>query len=166
MPAREAIVERPGQCQRQRGQDSDVTEPLEVRLDGPAHAGDGRDHAQVQDRVQLDEDREPLLADERRQDSVLFGTDGAGLSPPLENPRARRLMIASAARDRKRVMSVGVISGACPVTRLSRAIRPISFIRCIIHPPTKARVWVSGDGATLTDSTGREYIDGLSGCGM
>jgi len=24
-------------------------------------------------------------------------------------------------------------------------------------------VWVSGDGATLTDSTGREYIDGLSG---
>ncbi|HXD23153.1 MAG TPA: aspartate aminotransferase family protein [Gemmatimonadaceae bacterium] len=35
-----------------------------------------------------------------------------------------------------------------------------------LHHPSayaKARVWVSGDGATLTDSTGREYIDGLSG---
>src|SRR5262245_37336544 len=33
------------------------------------------------------------------------------------------------------------------------------------HPSSfaKARVWVSGDGAMLTDSTGREYIDGLSG---
>jgi len=33
------------------------------------------------------------------------------------------------------------------------------------HPSayTNARVWVSGDGAMLTDSTGREYIDGLSG---
>ena len=35
-----------------------------------------------------------------------------------------------------------------------------------LHHPSayaKARVWVSGDGATLTDSTGRKYIDGLSG---
>jgi putrescine aminotransferase len=35
-----------------------------------------------------------------------------------------------------------------------------------LHHPSayeKARVWVSGDGATLTDSSGREYIDGLSG---
>jgi putrescine---pyruvate transaminase len=35
-----------------------------------------------------------------------------------------------------------------------------------LHHPSayaKARVWVSGDGAMLTDSTGREYIDGLSG---
>ena len=35
-----------------------------------------------------------------------------------------------------------------------------------LHHPTayaKARVWVSGQGALLTDSTGREYIDGLSG---
>jgi len=35
-----------------------------------------------------------------------------------------------------------------------------------LHHPSayaKARVWVSGDGAILTDSTGREYIDGLSG---
>jgi putrescine---pyruvate transaminase len=33
------------------------------------------------------------------------------------------------------------------------------------HPSAYARtlVWVSGDGATLRDSTGREYIDGLSG---
>ena len=102
-----------------------------------------------EDRVQLDEDREPLLADERRQDSVLFGTDGAGLPPPLEDPRARR---------------DSVTSSAWPATPLSTAIAPISSIRCTIHPPTqKARVWVSGDGAMLTDSTGREYIDGLSG---
>ena len=35
-----------------------------------------------------------------------------------------------------------------------------------LHHPSayaKARVWVSGKGAVLTDSTGREYIDGLSG---
>jgi len=35
-----------------------------------------------------------------------------------------------------------------------------------LHHPSayaNARVWVSGDGAMLTDSTGREYIDGLSG---
>src|SRR5687767_5862062 len=35
-----------------------------------------------------------------------------------------------------------------------------------LHHPSayaKARVWVSGEGAMLTDSTGREYIDGLSG---
>ncbi len=35
-----------------------------------------------------------------------------------------------------------------------------------LHHPSayaKTRVWVSVDGATLTDSTGREYIDGLSG---
>jgi adenosylmethionine-8-amino-7-oxononanoate aminotransferase len=35
-----------------------------------------------------------------------------------------------------------------------------------LHHPSahaRARVWVSGDGAMLTDSTGREYIDGLSG---
>jgi adenosylmethionine-8-amino-7-oxononanoate aminotransferase len=35
-----------------------------------------------------------------------------------------------------------------------------------LHHPSayaKARVWVSGDGAMLKDSTGREYIDGLSG---
>jgi adenosylmethionine-8-amino-7-oxononanoate aminotransferase len=35
-----------------------------------------------------------------------------------------------------------------------------------LHHPSayaKARVWVSGTGAVLTDSTGREYIDGLSG---
>src|SRR4030095_15177281 len=35
-----------------------------------------------------------------------------------------------------------------------------------LHHPSayaKARVWVSGDGAILRDSTGREYIDGLSG---
>ena len=35
-----------------------------------------------------------------------------------------------------------------------------------LHHPSayaNARVWVSGEGATLTDSTGREYIDGLSG---
>jgi adenosylmethionine-8-amino-7-oxononanoate aminotransferase len=33
------------------------------------------------------------------------------------------------------------------------------------HPSASAatRVWVSGDGAMLRDSTGREYIDGLSG---
>jgi putrescine---pyruvate transaminase len=34
-----------------------------------------------------------------------------------------------------------------------------------LHHPTayaKTRVWVSGHGAMLTDSTGREYIDGLS----
>jgi adenosylmethionine-8-amino-7-oxononanoate aminotransferase len=33
------------------------------------------------------------------------------------------------------------------------------------HPSAYAntRVWVSGHGSTLTDSTGREYIDGLSG---
>src|SRR5215510_4794379 len=33
------------------------------------------------------------------------------------------------------------------------------------HPSSyaRARVWVSGKGAMLTDSTGREYIDGLSG---
>ena len=35
-----------------------------------------------------------------------------------------------------------------------------------LHHPSayaNARVWVSGHGAMLTDSTGREYIDGLSG---
>src|SRR5262252_3767996 len=35
-----------------------------------------------------------------------------------------------------------------------------------LHHPSaypKTRVWVSGEGAMLTDSTGREYIDGLSG---
>src|SRR6187401_396253 len=35
-----------------------------------------------------------------------------------------------------------------------------------LHHPSayaKTRVWVSGDGAMLTDSTGRAYIDGLSG---
>ena len=35
-----------------------------------------------------------------------------------------------------------------------------------LHHPSayaNARVWVSGNGAMLTDSTGREYIDGLSG---
>jgi putrescine---pyruvate transaminase len=35
-----------------------------------------------------------------------------------------------------------------------------------LHHPSayaKARVWVSGAGAMLTDSSGREYIDGLSG---
>ena len=35
-----------------------------------------------------------------------------------------------------------------------------------LHHPSayaNARVWVSGQGAMLTDSTGREYIDGLSG---
>jgi len=35
-----------------------------------------------------------------------------------------------------------------------------------LHHPSayaKTRVWVSGDGAMLRDSTGREYIDGLSG---
>jgi putrescine aminotransferase len=35
-----------------------------------------------------------------------------------------------------------------------------------LHHPSahaKARVWVSGEGAILKDSTGREYIDGLSG---
>ena len=33
------------------------------------------------------------------------------------------------------------------------------------HPSAYAatRVWVSGKGAMITDSTGREYIDGLSG---
>lgn len=33
------------------------------------------------------------------------------------------------------------------------------------HPSAYAatRIWVSGRGATITDSTGREYIDGLSG---
>jgi len=33
------------------------------------------------------------------------------------------------------------------------------------HPSAYAatRIWVSGKGATITDSTGREYIDGLSG---
>ena len=33
------------------------------------------------------------------------------------------------------------------------------------HPSAHAatRVWVSGDGALIKDSTGREYIDGLSG---
>src|SRR5262245_43888491 len=35
-----------------------------------------------------------------------------------------------------------------------------------LHHPSAygaARVWVSGEGAIITDSTGREYIDGLSG---
>lgn len=35
-----------------------------------------------------------------------------------------------------------------------------------LHHPSayaSARVWVSGDGALIKDSTGREYIDGLSG---
>ena len=35
-----------------------------------------------------------------------------------------------------------------------------------LHHPSayaKARVWVSGEGAMIKDSTGREYIDGLSG---
>ena len=35
-----------------------------------------------------------------------------------------------------------------------------------LHHPSayaKARVWVSGEGAMLTDSNGRQYIDGLSG---
>jgi adenosylmethionine-8-amino-7-oxononanoate aminotransferase len=33
------------------------------------------------------------------------------------------------------------------------------------HPSAYAatRIWVSGQGAIITDSTGREYIDGLSG---
>ena len=33
------------------------------------------------------------------------------------------------------------------------------------HPSAHAatRVWVKGKGATITDSTGRDYIDGLSG---
>ena len=33
------------------------------------------------------------------------------------------------------------------------------------HPSAYAgtRVWVKGEGARITDSTGREYIDGLSG---
>ena len=39
------------------------------------------------------------------------------------------------------------------------------LIHPLHHPSAyaKARVWVSGEGAILTDSTGREYIDGLSG---
>lgn len=35
-----------------------------------------------------------------------------------------------------------------------------------LHHPSayaRTRVWVSGDGSMLTDSTGREYLDGLSG---
>jgi len=35
-----------------------------------------------------------------------------------------------------------------------------------LHNPSAhaaTRVWVKGDGAIITDSTGREYIDGLSG---
>ena len=35
-----------------------------------------------------------------------------------------------------------------------------------LHHPSSyktARIWVSGEGALITDSTGREYIDGLSG---
>ena len=35
-----------------------------------------------------------------------------------------------------------------------------------LHHPSSyktARIWVSGDGALIKDSTGREYIDGLSG---
>ncbi len=33
------------------------------------------------------------------------------------------------------------------------------------HPSAYAgtRVWVKGEGARITDATGREYLDGLSG---
>ena len=52
-------------------EDGGVAEAGEVGLDRPADARDKRHHAEVQERVQLGEDREPIVPDQRGERVVL-----------------------------------------------------------------------------------------------
>ena len=80
-PAREAVAERHGHQQAEDRQDRGVTEVGDVVAERPPESGDDRDDADVEERVELDEEREAIAANDLDQRAVLRLGDDAVRSP-------------------------------------------------------------------------------------